>query len=177
MLIALAVCAAAGCRQMAVSEAERALVLRAEDFAPFGVEVADAAAHEKFEKTVYFDGAADIDYEYDPPGGEMYLSVTVTFEKDEGQARFSKGLENTGLKIGAGLGGLKMEEQKEFFRYGDDSSFYVLTKDGRPVGNYFVTRVGAKVYSAAVVGVYFSDPEEWAALVTPKLQQFSAHRP
>lgn len=177
VLIALAVCGAGGCRQAAVSEAERELILRAGDLADYDIEVADAARHEKFSKTVYFDGSADIDYEYDPPEGALYLNITVTFEKSERDARASKALENTGLKIGAGIGGLKLEERKDFFRYGDDSSFYVLTKDGQPVGNYFVTREGAKVYSAAVIGAYFSEPAEWAALITPKLQKFSAHKP
>ena len=175
-LLALALCAAA-CQQTPVSEAEREMLLRADDLAAYGFELPEARAHESFTKTVYFDGSADVEYEFEPPDSALYMSVTVTFEKQVSDALISKGIEKSALQVGIGIGGLKLEEKRDFFGYGDESSFYTLTKDGRPVGNFFITREGAKVYSIVIVGAYFEDSEEWAALVTPRLQKFSAHKP
>ena len=176
LLIALAVCGAA-CRQAAVSEDERGLVLRAEDFARYGYEFPDAARHESLTKTVYFDGSADIDYEFTAPDDSLYVAVTVAFARDANDARFQKGGQRLGLQAGVGFEGLKMEEKPGFFAYGDDSSYYTLTKDGRPAGLFFSTREGAKVYTVVVAGIYFDSAEEWAELITPRLQKFSAHRP
>jgi hypothetical protein len=176
LLVALALGGAA-CRRVAVSEAERELLLRAQDLAPYGFELADAARHESFNKTVYFDGSSDLEYEFAPPDGSLYMVVTVTFARDKNDARMTKGGEKVGLQVGVGLEGVKLEEKHGFFKYGDESSFYALTKDGRPGGLFFNTREGTKVYSVLISGVYFDSAEDWAELITPRLQKFSAHRP
>ena len=180
--LALALCAA-GCTHKEMSEAEKELILRAHDFAPYGFEVGDPSPHEKFSKTVYFDRSSELEYEFqtpdDTPGlNPLYLNVTVMFEKDVSDARVSQGATKLGLSAGTYLEGLKLEETKNFFRYGDESTYYVLkTKEGVPGGSYFVTREGSKVYAVLIAGAVFDDAESYAELLTPKLQKFSAHRP
>ncbi|HEV3469775.1 MAG TPA: hypothetical protein VG148_10675 [Pyrinomonadaceae bacterium] len=179
--LALALCAAA-CMRAAVSDGEREVLLRARDLAAYGFEFPEASRYESFNKTVYFDGSYDLIYEFEPPDdaaadSALYMNVTVTFEKSAQEARLVQGIEKFSLNAGMGLEGLKVEERKDFFRYGDASSFHVLTREGAPVGNYFVTREGAKVYSVLIAGFYFDDPEQWAELVTPRLQKFSALKP
>lgn len=179
--LALAVCAAA-CMRAAVSDAERDLLLRARDLAAYGFELPGVSRYERFDKTVYIDGSYDLDYECEvpedaAPDNPVYMKVTVTFEKSAQDARVAQGIEDFSINAGMGLDGLKLEERKDFFRYGDASSFYVLTREGAPVGNYFVAREGAKVYSVVIAGVYFDDPEQWAELLTPKLEKFSALKP
>jgi hypothetical protein len=179
LVLALALCAV-GCARSEMSEAEKELMLRAQDLAPYGFEVGDASRHETFSKTAYFDGSYELEYEFQTPEGSgldpLFLSVTVSFEKSAADARFTQGAAKVGLSAGSYFEGMKMEEKKGFFKYGDESAYYVLrSKSGEPGGCYFYTREGAKVYSAIVAGVVFNDPEAWAGLVLPRLQKFSAH--
>lgn len=181
LVLALALCAA-GCASAEMSEAEKGLMLRAQDFAPYGFELGDASKHESFNKTVYFDESYELEYEFKTPDGPgldpLYLSVSVTFEQSVADARVAQGATKLGLSAGTYFEGMKLEEKKDFFKYGDESSYYVLlSKEGAPGGSYFVTREGSKVYSLLVAGVVFDDAAEWGALVTPKLQKFSAHGP
>ena len=188
LLLALAAAAAvlllSACTTEPVAERDKELFLRASDFVEYGVELRDVARFESFKKTRYFDGSFDLEYTYEVPeeaaaqqADPLYLMVTVTVEKNQRDAAISHGAEKVGLGLGLRIEGLKMEEKKEFFRYGDESAFYVLTKDGNPVGNYFVTRAGTKLYSVLIAGVYFDDPQTWAGLVSPKLEKFSAYAP
>jgi hypothetical protein len=123
-----------------------------------------------------------VEYEFELPDDTtekdaLYLHVALSFEKNAADAKFSQGVEKFGAGAGMKFVGLKMEERPGFFRYGDESSFHVLVKDGEGVGHFFVTREGAKVYSVIVAGAVFTDPEVWAELVTPRLRKFSAHKP
>lgn len=177
--LALALCAA-GCARAEMGEAEKELLLRAQDLAPYGFEVGDASKHESFSKTVYFDKSYELDYEYETPEGSgldpLYLNVSVSFERSVADAKMTQGALRVGLSAGSYLHDLKMEERKDFFSYGDESAYYVLlSKENVPGGSYFVTREGTRVYSLIVAGALFDDPEMWAELVTPKLQKFSAH--
>jgi hypothetical protein len=179
LLFALALCGA-GCKRAEVSEAEKELILRAQDFAPFGSNVGDPGRYESFNKTVYFDRSYELEYEYQTPEGSgldpLYLNVSVSFETSPSDARVTQGATKMGLTAGSYFEGIKLEEKKGFFRYGDESTYYVLlSKKGEPAGSYFVTREGSKVYSLLVAGVVFDEAEAYAALVTPKLQKFSAH--
>lgn len=178
--LALALCAA-GCAHADMSEAEKELILRAQDIAPYGFEVGDASPHESFSKTVYFDRSSELEYEFQTPDGSgldpLYLNVSVTFERNVADAKVSQGATKLGLSAGTYLEGLKLEETKGFFQYGDESTYYVLkTKEGVPGGSYFVTREGSKLYAVLVAGAVF-DAESYAELLTPKLQKFSAHGP
>ncbi len=180
-VLALALCAA-GCVQAEVSEAEKEMILRARDVAPYGFEVGDPSGHESFNKTVYLDRAYELEYEFQTPEepglDPLYLNVSVTFERSVADAKVSQGAARVGLSAGSYLEGMRLEERKDFFKYGDESSYYVLlSEEGVPGGSYFVTREGTKVYAVLVAGAAFDDPEAWAEMLTPKLQKFSAHGP
>ncbi len=181
VLFALAaVLCAAGCTQAEMSEDEKELIVRAQDLAPYGFEVGDASRHEKFKKTVYFDRSYELEYEYETPDGSgldpLYVNVSISFEENVSDAKATQGAQRIGLSAGSYVNGLKMEEKKDFFKYGDESTYFVLlSKQGAPGGSYFITREGSKVYTLIVAGAVFDDPEAWAELVTPKLKKFSAH--
>ena len=182
LLWLLLAASAAACKQAPVSDAERELFLRARDLEPFGIKFPRPERYERFNKTIYFDGSRELEYEFELPDdavheNALYMSVSITFEKNAADAKFSQGVEKFGADTGMKLAGLRLEEREGFFRYGDESSFYVLLKDGEAVGNFFVTREGAKVYTVILAGVSFDDREMWAGLVTPRLQKFSAHKP
>ena len=152
------------------------------DLAPYGIRFPDAARYEKFEKSRFFDGSYELAYEFQLPDAEtrdggVYMQVLAGVEKDESAAALSQGGEKLGIGFGMKLEGIRAEERQNFFRYGDNSAFFVLVKDGQPIGNYFSTRFGVRVYSILVAGVYFDDPAAWSALVTPKLEKFAAYKP
>jgi hypothetical protein len=186
LLLALALVAAAclqpACKQEPVAERDRDIILRVADLADYGIKFQDAARYEKFEKLRYFDGSYELTYEFELPDAAtradaVYMQVLASVEKDESGAALSQGGEKIGFGFGMKLEGIHAEERKNFFRYGDHSAFFVLVKDGQPIGNYFSTRFGVRVYSILVAGVYFDDPAAWSALVTPKLEKFAAYQP
>ena len=73
--------------------------------------------------------------------------------------------------------GIVQEEKPGFYNYGDSSDFFVLKKNGVPVGNYFSVREGTKTYSILLAGMYIEDPEIWKELVEAKLKAVSTYKP
>lgn len=172
----------AGCESgLPVEPAEKTLVLRAGDLVAFGYGLEETEPYETFSKTRYFDGSHEITYEFETPETEdehvLYLNVTMTFEKKTSDALVSHGAEKTGITAGLRVAGIKSREIEGFYKYGDSSTFYVLEKDGTPVGNVFSARDGKKIYLVVLTGMYFDDPAEWRALVEEKLRKFSAYTP
>lgn len=172
----------AGCqRGLPVEEAERQMLLRAADLVEYGYGLEDVAPFEKFDKTRYFDGSSEITYEFNTPESEsdhpLYVNVTLTFERKTSDAMVSHGTEKTALKYGLKIGGIEAREVEKFHEFGDSSTFYILEKDGKPVGNLFSARQGAKVYSLVMSGMYFDDADTWKELMDGRLAKFSAYKP
>lgn len=165
------------CRPAEVLPGDRDLFVRADDLSEYGIEVRNTERHENFEKTRYFDGSVEIDYEFEPPESTdtIYMSETIRFEPKQADARIGRAAEDTGISLGLKIYGVEKEEIPNFYNYGDSSRFYALKKDGRNVGNYFTVIDGKKVFSLFVVGVYFDDPATWKGLVEPKLKLLSAY--
>jgi hypothetical protein len=164
-----------------VEAGDKTIILRAADLVPFGYGLEETEQYETFTKTRYFDGSHEITYEYETPETEeddaLYLNVTVTFEKRASDALISHGTEKAGMTTGLRIAGIKSREIENFYKYGDSSTFYMLEKEGKPVGNMFSVRHGKKVYLIILSGMYFDDPAEWRELVEEKLQKFSAYTP
>ena len=68
--------------------------------------------------------------------------------------------------------GMKLQERNDLLSYGEQSQAHLITKDGNPVGNLFIARKGTRVLAVTFAGVYFDDPEVFAALMAPKLAAF-----
>ena len=107
----------------------------------------------------------------------LYLDVVVTVSRAASDARISRGAEKLGLLGGLKLEGIVQEEKPGFYKYGDSSDFFVLKKDGTPVGNYFSVRDGKKTYSILLAGMYIEDPAIWKELVEAKLKAMSVYKP
>ena len=172
----------AACKSEPVGERDREVLVRVGDLAAHGIGFDDAARYEKFEKSRYFDGSCELTYEFELPDAEVrpgavYMRVAATVETDKQSATVAHGAEKVGFNVGMKFEGFEAEERKDFFRHGDDSSFFLLTKGGQPVGNFFVTRHGKRVYSIIVAGIYFDDPSAWSELISPKLEKFAAYNP
>jgi hypothetical protein len=182
--IAGAVCLASlsGCeRGLPVEAAEKEMVLRAGDLVEYGYGMEQTEQFEKFAKTRFIDGSSEITYEFETPDSEeehpLYLNVTMTFEKKTSDAWLSQGAEKVGMKYGLKAAGIEAREIKGFYKFGDTSEFYLLEKDGNPVGNMFFARQGKRIYTLVVSGMYFDDAATWKERIEEKLTRFAAHAP
>jgi hypothetical protein len=180
---ALAVCilVSAGCQiRGPVDASEKELVLRAADLVPFGYGLEDTERYEVFAKTSIL-GSHEISYEFETPDSEvdnaLYLSVTLTVERQLPDALLAHNIERTAILGGLRVAGIVTREVKDFYEYGDSSAFYVLEKDGNAVGNVFSARDGRKICLIVLSGMYFDDPATWAELIEDKLERFSAYDP
>lgn len=179
MIIILLVQSLSACgRSLSVDEADKAVFLRVQDLVRYGYKFKDIEVHESFKKQKMLNGATELAYEFKTPEGEqqpLYINIRATVASKQIDASFKQGAETSGLYYGLMKGGMKQQELKDFYHYGDASSFYLLTKEGNPVGNYFTMRQGKKTYLLIVFGLYFDDPQLWKDLIEPKLTQFSTY--
>jgi hypothetical protein len=171
-----------GCeRNLPVGAADKEIVLRAGDLIPFGYGLEKTEQFEKFTRTKYFDGSHELTYEYETPDSEeenaLYMNVTVTVEKTTSDAWTSKGAGEIGMKFGLKASGVEQREIKDFYKYGDTSSFFILEKNGHPIGNMFSVREGKRVYVVILSGMYFDDAAAWKELMEERLRKFSAYAP
>ena len=168
-------------RSITVGPADKALLVQASDLVPYGYGFQNIAKHETFKKSRDFDGTVEIEYEFETPDSEvehsLYLDVVVTVSRATSDARISRGAEKLGLLGGLKLEGIVQEEKPGFYKYGDSSDFFVLKKDGTPVGNYFSVRDGKKTYSILLAGMYIEDATVWKDLVEAKLKAMSVYKP
>jgi len=180
--LALFVFVAAGCESnLPVDAHEKSMALRAADLAPYGYGLPATEKYETFEKTRFFDGSQEVRYEFESPESEqehvLYLNVTMTIEKSYSDAMVSQGAERIGMTYGLKSSGITQREIKDFYKYGDSSSFYVLEKNGKPIGNLYSMRDGKRIYTLVMSGYYFEEPATWKELVEEKLKKFSAYKP
>jgi len=134
-----------------------------------------------FTKAKVIDGSYDVEYEFETPDAEqkdpLFLYVLVSVGKKKSDAQIAQGGEKLALLYTLKAKGIEDEEIPNFYSYGDASYFYLLKKEGKPIGNYFTVREGSKTYTVVLSGMYFDDPEVWKEIMEPKLKQFSAYKP
>jgi len=171
-----------GCqRDLPISAADREVVLRAADLIPYGYGLEQTGRYETFKRIRYFDGSHELTYEFQTPDSEeenaLYINVVVSVEKSTADALTSHGAEKVGLTIGLKANGVEQREIKDFYKYGDSSSFAILEKDGHPIGNIFTTRDGKRVFVLTLSGMYFDDAETFKELIEGRLRKFSVYQP
>ena len=163
-----------------IQDADKPLLITVEDIAQYGITYAEGDAFTVVNRVYYVDFTKEIEYEYDSPEGRedvdpLYITVTAGFEHTSNEARKSYKIGLGAFTLGTKLGGLKVEEEKDFFSWGDESYFAVLKNEENIVGNLFTARKGKKIYSFVIVGLYFSDPQMFSELVMPKLNYLETY--
>jgi hypothetical protein len=137
---------------------------------------------EKIIKTRFFDGSYDIDYDYDIPEDPQapYLTCNITIDKNNADAKASY----VGMWAGAILGmhmlgdaDVEVITRNDIFRWGDESTFAILSVDGEPFGNMFSTRKGNRVLFIIFSGIYTDDGELVSELLLPALNQLHTYAP
>ena len=137
---------------------------------------------EKIIKTRFFDGSYDIDYDFDVPEDQNapYLNCNITIEKNNVDAKTSYVSMWAGALIGMQmLGDVDVEviERNDIFRWGDESTFAILSIDGEPSGNMFSTRKGNRVLFIIFSGIYTDDGEAVSDLLLAALNQLHTYAP
>lgn len=163
-----------------IKDQDKPLLVTVQDLIEYGVKYAEGDDFITLSRVYYLDLTKEVEYEYDSPDGRedidpLYLTVTAGFEHSANEAKKTYKLELGAFTLGTKLGGLKVEEAKDFFSWGDESYFALLKKKENIVGNLFMARKGKKVYAFVIVGLYFSDPQMFSELLTPRLTYFESY--
>lgn len=86
---------------MVVGEADKALLFQASELIPYGYGFKKITQHETFRKVRDFDGAIEIECEFQPPDSEqqhpLYLDVVVTVTHKTSDGRVAHGAEKFGM--------------------------------------------------------------------------------
>jgi len=113
-------------------------------------------------KKKYADGAEELTLEYQSTGeGQPYLSVSVDREIAVKDTAFGYKAIWHGFTIGLNLGdrNFEVKEVTDFIALGDESRFGIVYYENKQVGNVFVIRAGANIYSLIMLGFYFDEAE------------------
>lgn len=169
-----------GCMNRPIKDADKPLLVTVADLAEYGITYDNLEKSEIYRRVVYLDFSKEVEYEYDSPTDVegidlLYVSVTVGFERSVSEARKNYKIDLGAYQIGTKIGGVKVDADNDFFKWGDESFFGFLRNESNIVGNLFVCRSGKKIYSIIISGIYFSDPDLWAELLLPRLQYLKSY--
>lgn len=182
LLVGLGVVMSKTGQELPVGEQERAVVVTRDDILA-RTQGLKLDGPEKLAKKKLLDGTYELEYKYDASKSKIepfFLDcmVTVSTSSSDASNRYM------GMKLGGAAGfsmsagdGVKLEDHDELFRWGDDSRSALITAQGKPVGNFFITRKGRYILYVIVVGVYFAKPETLADLLNPKLAELERYTP
>lgn len=153
-----------------LGERDRAVLVTIDDVA---AEDDIDRAVEKFIVNPY--GNWSVQYQY-PPGHGTFVFCHIVSSGDAASAVLTYKLLLTSFDLAIG-DKLTVKERDDLFRWGDDSRFAHLLRDGEPVGTRFVARKGTLIYTFSIVGIVFDDTESAERLLKGKLEQLESYRP
>jgi hypothetical protein len=154
-------------KDVPVTNDDKKMVVRAGDLIPFFDEYSPVEKFESFEKLRYIDQSEELSYEYDSPkDDEPYIAVTVTHERNRGDANSTYSIEWSSQRLGLNIadGDIDLEENNSFYSSGDRSRFANITYGGDSVGHVFVAQKGKSVYAFTITGFVMDDPTMWREL-------------
>jgi len=172
--------AGAGCFELPLEEADRGLLVTAEDLGAWGVPIDRGAASVVERRTRYFDGSLAVEYEFDASESSespLFVTSSVDFEMTEGDARTYFAVLRKSFELTAGWEGMGVNPAPSPYAAGDDSYYAMLDYDGAAVGNLFLARHGKKTFFFVVSGYHIEDPGQFAALVEPRLAYLEGYKP
>ena len=158
-----------------LSEIERSLLLTESDFPEFELPAAPQPRGEFTKTEDYANRATELNYEFLDETRGIYVSSTLSIERNPGNVLITELTSDSGLRIGLSTQGIKEKPVKLKRSYGKRASLALLMMDDQPVGNHFTVVSGKKVMTLIFTGVYFEEEEDFAAFITPKLDLLYAH--
>ncbi len=164
----LAIVSVYGVASRDVTEEEMAYFVTAEDMEEYFVAPGDPAECVVTNAKTNIDGSLELEYEYDAdrdPGTDdvFILQSTVDICSSESSAKEDHSLSIGAMKLGITLSGqstLKIDQRNDLMTLGDENYAAILRNEGIPVGNLVVVRQGKKVFSVALIGVFFESRED-----------------
>jgi hypothetical protein len=165
-----------------VTPADRQLVVTVDDLAPWLDDVTPDRSAETVQKSRYFDGSWDIEYEYEHPDEDvpLYINSSVTVEHTTQDARTTYASLGVGVRIGLTVSkteGMQLVDRNDLYRWGDQSRCTLVTVGGRPVGTLFLARKATYVFYFAVTGLALDNGAELGQLLDPHLKRLEAGLP
>lgn len=150
-------------------DVQKRLVLGAEAFEPFDLELDPKCI--KFRSTRNLDRTRTIEFEHDCEGSNVFIASEAEISPSVRDAResfvLSVGAYKTGVAIGAG----ELQPRDELLPIGEQRYAAVIRNGGKPVGNVFVVRQGRVLHSLLVTGIYFEDAGDVRDLFEPLLAE------
>lgn len=150
------------------------VLLTAEDLVQFKPEHKISADRVKVQK-VEVAGISVLMYEYQPQDG-LYISSEVS-AGPSGSGREHAERIHRGIMAAEWFQGddLRFEEQPIQTRLGENSRFFLLRSGNKPIGNAYITHDDQHGLSMLFSGVYFSDFNQFADFIQPKLRALSTY--
>lgn len=158
-----------------LSETERSLLLTECDFPGFELPNPLQPKGEFTRTEDYVNRSTELSYELLDENHGIYVSSTLSIERNPGNVLITELTSDSGLKIGFSTQGIKEKPVKLKRSYGKRASLALLMMNDQPVGNHFTVVSGKKVLTLIFTGVYFEEEEEFAAFIAPKLDLLYAH--
>ncbi len=169
-----------GCSETTVSKEERAVVLSAEDFVPYGLVRPKGAVDVTWAGSRWFDGSKEIEYTYvtldESEPMPFYLYVSVDLGTSSADAATTYLATMAGAKLGSEMESMERVKLSDSCVYGDKCALFLITRDDQPLGNQFFLQVGHSAYSVQSAGLYFDEPEVWHELIASKVVALKALR-
>lgn len=144
----------------------------------YDLEIDRSGKYESASITKYLDGSYELDYEYELLDSNelapLYYSVNISVERNVGDAR---------NVYGTGLGAIKLVANSfdqglieiDSLRLPGDQTYYGLrTYEGEPSGMLYVTRMGTRVYTMMISGLYSPDHSLLTELIIPQIEDLSS---
>ncbi len=161
-----------------LSAGERALLLDIEHLVRWMDGYEPDVDRESAVKTRFLDDSYELEYSYEVSEDDdaPYLTYSITFEGNEGDARTTYASFWGGTRAGFLLGEVSfdVDERAELFSWGDESRFGILKADGRPFGNVFLARSGTRVVYLLLAGLYFDEAPAVEGFLVPYLERLDS---
>lgn len=107
------------------------------------------------------------------PGQNLFLSNSIT--KTPGPNLGIRGfVYRKAVESILGFSGISMREPSGFRKLCPGYRFFILEKDGSPIGNYICFTAGGADCTVMLSAVYFSDPALWEPLCERKIRAISS---
>jgi hypothetical protein len=173
----LAVVALAACvNTVEPTEADLRVLVTGRDLLEFRSDHQLDADAEKVTKMKLFGGLWLLSYEYEPGQGLFVTSEASVGPSGSGEEHVDRSVR--ALKVGSWFGGdLELREQVSPVEWGTGSRFFLLLNEGEPIGNAFFAHSDERGLTTMFAGVYFSDHEQFADFIRPKLEALETHDP
>lgn len=176
ILLAIIIVIGCGGNVPPISPADQKVLLKVEDIEEFLREGSFDVSKGVISKDRIENNQIRLSYEY--RYGGVYLMSTVVVAPDSGTARqyFFKSIDD--MKFGYALTrNVSFENDNKFFRYGNQSQFFVIKQKGKTVGNALVILSGEKTFNMIVTGLNFDDPDIFSDIIMPKLASLRRYEP